>query len=563
MKTLIFKSITMLSIRDGKSRKINFHRGKNLIVGENHSGKSTIIKNIFIALGAIPKIPIGPKWDHNSFLDLDIELNQTNYTILHNDNLKGLFRDHELIGHATTDEQWSELFHKLTGFNLSILDGNKRTIPAPPRLFFLPYYLDQDSSWKESWNTFNKQTNFKNSIEYFTGKTPPTYYEIIFEKKKLKNEKGSYKNEINSIERAKDKFRKYISKQDTHFNQNDFNREIEELTNLVNELNKDQETLRQQLVDHNELISQIKYQIASVEQAIELYEHDLHYIVDDQKGIITCPVCKAQHKENFYAFLQHAENKRIIEELSIRLRNDCEIEIQNHDKLQNDYNKSLKRYFEIEQLLKKKRNKIQFKDIIESAGNKKALDSLNEETIKIRKSIGEVTERIEIQDQRLKQVSDPERSKYIINFFKEKYSESSIRLQVPSRVNQSSLTSRPKMGGSGGPRSILAYYSALWSTSRSKYGNFNIPIVVDSPNQNAQSREHLDIMIRFLSTALPKDNQVLIGSEINTDYEFDKKIIIDGEFSLLNENNFYDHQARYNILFKTVFENMHPEDYIE
>jgi hypothetical protein len=52
MKSLIFKSLQLLSEREKKGRSVGFHPNKNLIFGMNHVGKSTVTKQAFEALGA-------------------------------------------------------------------------------------------------------------------------------------------------------------------------------------------------------------------------------------------------------------------------------------------------------------------------------------------------------------------------------------------------------------------------------------------------------------------------------------------------------------------------------
>ena len=54
MQRLIFKEIKILSRNEKRARIIKFHPKMNLIKGENHVGKSSLIKSIYYTLGAHP-----------------------------------------------------------------------------------------------------------------------------------------------------------------------------------------------------------------------------------------------------------------------------------------------------------------------------------------------------------------------------------------------------------------------------------------------------------------------------------------------------------------------------
>jgi predicted ATPase len=54
MKNLTFLDISLLSTVEKKARSFEFHPKSNLIVGMNHTGKSTLTKMLFETLGAYP-----------------------------------------------------------------------------------------------------------------------------------------------------------------------------------------------------------------------------------------------------------------------------------------------------------------------------------------------------------------------------------------------------------------------------------------------------------------------------------------------------------------------------
>ena len=54
MRNFRFESICLLSQSEQRARKVTFDRRLNLIVGRNHTGKSSLIKSLFL-----PKIRDG------------------------------------------------------------------------------------------------------------------------------------------------------------------------------------------------------------------------------------------------------------------------------------------------------------------------------------------------------------------------------------------------------------------------------------------------------------------------------------------------------------------------
>ena len=54
MRNFRFESICLLSQSEQRARKVTFDRQLNLIVGRNHTGKSSLIKSLFL-----PKIRDG------------------------------------------------------------------------------------------------------------------------------------------------------------------------------------------------------------------------------------------------------------------------------------------------------------------------------------------------------------------------------------------------------------------------------------------------------------------------------------------------------------------------
>jgi hypothetical protein len=71
------------------------------------------------------------------------------------------------------------------------MDKTGKIIVPPPAYFFLPYYVDQDKGWLESWASFanlGQLSNWKRDVtEYHTGIKPNSYYKTSAEVERLKS----------------------------------------------------------------------------------------------------------------------------------------------------------------------------------------------------------------------------------------------------------------------------------------------------------------------------------------------------------------------------------------
>jgi len=139
----------------------------------------------------------------------------------------------------------------------------------------------------------------------------------------------------------------------------------------------------------------------------------------------------------------------------------------------------------------------------------------------------------------MNELMNRKRSNTIQKKFQEAFSSALFDLNMPPpEKKRVTLRSRPSISGSGGPRSVLAYYAAIWDVCCSQTGSFLIPLAIDSPNQQGQDDLNLPKVIEFVSTKLPQNTQLILGSEIEVDYPFDQTTILNRPYQLLDEDFF-------------------------
>ncbi len=547
MKSFLFESIWMLSRKDRRARRVEFHEKKNLIWGRNHTGKSSLVKTLFLTLGAKTQGNLS-KWDEQTVSLVSFRVDTRRFQALHSAGIRALFENGVLIVATSEYSEWSAAFADATGFNLVLTDKKGQSVPADPRCFFLPFYINQDGSWQAGWDTFTGLQQFSRPIgsilEYFSGIKPPEYYEAKAKRDGEQRLLDESKKERGFLDKAQERFGKKLPFSGPKIDPENFKTEIAQLTLEITELNKAQEKLRDQSVSQRDLLASIHLQIRLANDTIRAYEGDAKYLRTESREALVCPICNAEHSEPFMDLLTFADDARSLREITARLEKDAR-EIENKLQLTVREIGALEgQYNHISKLLDTRRGELQFRQVVESMGAEQALQAFEEERLVLNAEIFKHSEAVEMHTALMNKLSDKKRSAAILTEYREAYAAALVHLNLPrTDSDRIGLSSRPDDSGSGGPRAILAYYSALWHVCCGKAGSFTIPLVIDSPNQQGQDDVNLPKVIKFISENLPANTQLILGSEIETSHSFDKKIFLDTPYGLLEEGSFDEADA--------------------
>lgn len=545
MKTFQFESIWLLSRRDLKARVVQFHPKKNLIVGRNHTGKSSLIKTLFRTLGARPQGELA-QWDENTISVVDFKIGETRYRALHQSGYRSLFDSNgNILVAASAHNDWTTAFADAIGFNLVLTDRNIKTVPADPRCFFLPFYINQDGSWQSKWDTFVGLQQYSKPtmavLEYFSGIKPPEYYELSSKRTKSQRELDDLQKEQGFLSRARDRLNKSMPMSGPKVRPENFEHEIAALTSEITLLNSKQESMRELAVRENEVISSIRLQINLANDALKTYECDSEYLRSEPRETLICPTCNAEHKESFLEILNYAEDARVLRELIVKLQDDLSAASEKHMQTMGQLSELDDNYRRVSGILNTRRGDLLFADVVSSLGAENAFEAFEIESSALKEEIDKRLSSIQAMDAGLKKLTNPKRSKEILRHFREAYASALISLNLPPiEMKKIKLGSRPDLSGSGGPRSILAYYGALWQVCFWQYAEFAVPLVIDSPNQQGQDDLNLPRVLKYIANDLPAEAQVIVGTEMETDHVFDQRIAFDQPYQLLRSDEYND-----------------------
>ncbi|OYU87323.1 MAG: hypothetical protein CFE29_25285 [Bradyrhizobiaceae bacterium PARB1] len=543
MKSLRFENIWLLSKKEERARKVKFET-TNLIVGMNHTGKSSLIKSLFVTLGAAPEGNLAD-WDKDAVTLVEFSVDGVTFKVVHQNGCRAIFdSDGSLLASAVNHANWTSIFADVSNFNLVLPE--KKTdavVKADARCFFLPFYINQDGSWLSGWDTFVGLQQYKTPVgailDYFTGVKPPEWYQVNSEKALVQRDLDAHRQEHALVSRFRERFSKTMSLSGPKFDSQIFDQDISRLVQEVSELNSEQEKLRDVAVRERETANSALLQANLAIHALAVYDNDSSYLRDIEHDDLVCPTCGAEHDKSFMAMLNYAEDARVLRQLAVRLKVDARNANNQYEETKKKVRDLESRYASVSNLLSTRRGDLEFGDVVRSMGAEAAFAMFEKDLDALKGDIDACLIQIDEFDQQLKELTNAKRSKEILKLFRASYAAAMTALSTSAaNAEKARLTSKPNVSGSGGPRTILAYYSALWRTCFGQYGSYSVPLVIDSPQQQGQDVENLPRMIRYIAKDMPSGAQVILGVETPTSEKFDQVIELSEPYRLLETKAF-------------------------
>src|ERR1035438_876806 len=156
MKHLTISEIALLSNIDRKARRISFDPRRTILLGLNQTGKSSLVKSIYHALGAEPA-RLDQRWlnaEVKSLLKFAVDGKQ--YILTRDGSYYSAFDgDGNFIKSFThVTDGLGPFLAEIFDFKLVLSARDQRAQIPPPAFLYLPFYVDQDASWQAPWKGF-------------------------------------------------------------------------------------------------------------------------------------------------------------------------------------------------------------------------------------------------------------------------------------------------------------------------------------------------------------------------------------------------------------------------
>ena len=461
------------------------------------------------------------KWDSLAISVLEFELDDTRYTAYRRANVFALRDDSKEKIFATTNySEWTKHIASVFDFRLMLPTHQDKIAQATPPYLFLPYYMDQDGSWLQQWNSFDKLSQFANwkkpVAAYVTGQRPNGYYVAKFKESLAKASVNEVTQELSVITGALSRVKKSLPKTSMRLDASAFRNEIAELLRIATQLRNDQEALRKRAFELASQKQSLAEQIGMARDALRELEGDLKYLTEPStEQALVCPTCGTTHENGFSVRLAVIDDAVTMRQVIAELEDDHRRVSDALADVQLRVSRTKHKSAEIEHNLRSKKGLLKLQDVVESRSADVVLGAFDKDISELKQRLA--TEEANAADLKHKaaQFDDSARTKLINEFYAEKIELFASELGVQDLKDDVKKKPDASISASGSalPRSLLAYQYAVLHTAKEKGDSKAFPVVVDSPNQQGQDAQHLKQMLDFIVKRTPANQQLILAVE--------------------------------------------------
>jgi len=488
-----------------------------LIKGENDTGKSSILKSLYSAFGAVPAVE-HPKWKAAKVQILvHFEVDGIRYSILRNGNFFTVFDARERVLLATTSvtRDLGPFLADLLDFRLRLPDRQGRPTTPPPAFMFIPYYIDQDRGWNENWTSFGRMAQFSNwrvdLVEYHTGVRPNEYYIAKAEVRELKERRAQPEREATALRAVEARLAK-TAVVEFSLDVDEYKEQIRELVERCGALQQREDELREKTSSLNSERVRVISQIDIVKRVARELDHDFDYANEQlAHDHVDCPTCGASYPNEFAERFGIAKDQgRCAEFLGELAGQLAEVERKIQDANRTLTEASSERTA-VNDMLAAKQGDVSLHDLIRTEGKKELRSIVSTDLSALFEQIASIDKRSSALGADLGAFEDSARRSKIEDsyqaYMRTFLHELDVKTLDPRAYAR--ISARIHETGSDLPRAILAYTFSILRVM-SEYGSAaSCPLVIDSPKQQDLDDPNYRRMLKFIRERLPTQQLIL------------------------------------------------------
>lgn len=534
MKRLLLKKLIVISRSEQSSLEVPFKKGLNIILGGNKTGKSSLIKSIFTALGCdCSKIEKDWKNLISTYL-LYFEYGDEQYCVLRCGKEFSIMKEEKNNYTCVINTEKFQLFcdklMEIFEVNMQcVISNNSEIINVTTPLLFRFQYIDQDDGWSDIGNEFKNVRYIKDwkgdTNKFITGYLNNDYYKLKAKKIQLSNDKEEKLKELKSNEMFVNSISHDLKKKIQLENLNQLNtvddvqKKLIKLRNDTDDLRKKEYSIKEKMIKLDNNIFMKKIELNNIYKNIEETQKDISFAMEQDEEII-CPICGTKHKNslneqlNLSAGLENSEKLRNILEDKI---NDFKEQLMNFN---NEYEDIKNKILKNEELIKDSKEMLSYEELYKNKGKYELYNKCKQELVKIESKYKNLIGEIGALDEQIKEIKSKKRKNEITMQLKDKCKTFAEKINLPSTyIKFRDLVQVIDHTGSETPRLVYMYQSALYLYNLERGGNpFNF-YVIDTPNQQGQDEDNLECIFKSMELLLSNKGQVIVGTERKTGLE--------------------------------------------
>lgn len=487
MKRLLLKKLIVISRSEQSSLEVPFKKGLNIILGGNKTGKSSLIKSIFTALGCdCSKIEKDWKNLISTYL-LYFEYGDEQYCVLRCGKEFSIMKEEKNNYTCVINTEKFQLFcdklMEIFEVNMQcVISNNSEIINVTTPLLFRFQYIDQDDGWSDIGNEFKNVRYIKDwkgdTNKFITGYLNNDYYKLKAKKIQLSNDKEEKLKELKSNEMFVNSISHDLKKKSQLENLNQLNtvddvqKKLIKLRNDTDDLRKKEYSIKEKMIKLDNNIFMKKIELNNIYKNIEETQKDISFAMEQDEEII-CPICGTKHKNslneqlNLSAGLENSEKLRNILEDKI---NDFKEQLMNFN---NEYEDIKNKILKNEELIKDSKEMLSYEELYKNKGKYELYNKCKQELVKIESKYKNLIGEIGALDEQIKEIKSKKRKNEITMQLKDKCKTFAEKINLPSTyIKFRDLVQVIDHTGSETPRLVYMYQSALYLYNLERGANY-------------------------------------------------------------------------------------------
>lgn len=549
MKRLIFEELALLSVREGRARRIPLHPSATVIKGDNGTGKSCLIKSLYLTLGAEPP-NIHPRWQGAQVVSsLRFTLDGVRYRALRHGARHALFdqRDALIGSYAGITTELAPAIARLFNFHLLLQERGGGERQATPAFLFLPFYLDQDQGWTAKLASFMGLQQFPQPkpsvVDFHFGIRPSEYYQERSQLADLDRQAAELRPEREALQGVLDDLDRQLGAVRLSTSIRDYQAEVERLLTRSQELAAHEDQLRERMTESYTTLSACRDQLHIAKAALDEARADREFSAGLGSHSVHCPTCHAEYQNGFAERFSIAADEDQLIDLIGRLGDQARSAERDYQRTLEDSEEARTRFAEIDAILQTTRQQVALRDVLRSEGKREVIGVMRERLTGIDARLGELEARKTAVRARMREYEGRERRQRIEARYRDDMGRLLERLGITNLPPAS--YQRPagliRETGSALSRAILAFFLASARTIDSFSTCAMCPLVVDSPRQQDQDDANWIRVRECLRDDRPENSQLILATSDDGDTAYGGDVIeLRRQGQLLETDQFHE-----------------------